>query len=113
MVTELRQPPENIRYLASAELQEHYIVNSTVEIYLLPDVLIDDAMGLIDDVRAGRRGRNLTPQQRSALEDLAESIHTNEVAVRRSTSNAELMKSSEWMAIRKSAQRVLATFDPA
>lgn len=79
--------------------------------YLPPDELVDDALGFINDVQAGRRGRYITPQQRSALGELAASLQTNAEFIRTSVSNAELVNSPEWLTVRKSAQRVLATFE--
>lgn len=97
-----------IRYLASSELQEQYIVQGTKDEYLIPDELVDIALTFIDDVRAGLRGRGLTQTQRMALEDFAIVINANQGIVRGSISNAELVHNCpEWAAMRKAAQALL------
>jgi hypothetical protein len=54
---------EVVRYLASLDLQRRYIVHGTKDEYLVPEELIENALGFVEDVSAGVRGGQLTDVQ--------------------------------------------------
>ena len=58
---------EAIRYLASREAQDRYIINGTASEYLLPEELVNDALEFVRLVESREIGSSLTAAQRSAI----------------------------------------------
>jgi hypothetical protein len=103
---------EILRYLASRELQDRYIVHGTKDEYLIPEELIEDALGFVEEVAAGRRGGQLTETQRSVVNEFGDVLRAKGAAFNAELSAAELVQNDpNWAMIRAAAQRVVAALE--
>lgn len=101
---------EAIRYLASRAPQERYIINGTSSEYLVPEELVNDALGFVRLVEVGRTGASLTGPQRDSLAELKIALE----AVDLDLPNDELvMRNPAWAVLREAAERFLTTYDAA
>lgn len=99
---------EAIRYLASREAQERYIVNGTAAEYLLPEELVNDGLEFVRLVELGRIGSSLTAPQRDRLAKLKVALEAADIDL----PNDELVaRSPAWAAVREAAQRFLDAYD--
>ena len=99
---------ETIRYLASREAQERYIVNGTASEYLLPEELVNDALDFVRLVELGNIGSSLTAPQRGRLAELKLALEATDTDL----PNDELVVSNPaWAAVREAAQRFLDSYD--
>jgi hypothetical protein len=99
---------EAIRYLASREAQERYIINGTASEYLLPEELVNDAREFVRLVELGTIGSSLTRLQRNRLAELKIALEAVDVEL----PNAELVsRTPAWADVREAAQRFVAAYD--
>lgn len=101
---------ETIRYLASRELQEQYIVNGTVDEYLLPEELVNDALEFARLVEEQKIGSSLNAHQRGLLAELKHALEA--VNLDGGKTNFDLVANDlGWSAMRDAAQNFLASYE--
>ena len=99
---------EAIRYLASRDAQERYIVKVTASEYLLPEELVSDALEFVRLVEAGTIGSSLTALQRDRLAVLKVALEAADTDL----PNDELVvRSPAWASVCEAAQRFLDAYD--
>ena len=99
---------EAIRYLASRDTQDYYIVNGTTSEYLLPEELINSGLEFVRLVELGRIGSSLTASQRDRLAELKVALEAAET----DSPNDELIaRNPAWASVREAAQRFLSEYD--
>jgi hypothetical protein len=99
---------ETIRYLASREEQERYIVHGTASEYLLPEELVNDGLEFVRLVEAGTIGSSLTALQRDRLTELKVALEAADTDL----PNDELVvRNPAWASVREAAQRFLDAYD--
>jgi hypothetical protein len=99
---------EAIRYLASREAQERYIIKRTASEYLLPDELVNDALEFVRIVESRKIGPSLTAPQRDRLAELKAALEAADIDL----PNDELVaRNPAWATVREAAQRFLDEYD--
>jgi hypothetical protein len=99
---------EAIRYLASREAQERYIINGTASEYLLPQELVNDALEFVRLVEFGKIGSSLMAPQRNRLAELKVALEATDIDL----PNDELVaRNPAWAVVREAAQRFLDAYD--
>lgn len=99
---------QTIRYLASRDAQEHYIVHGTASEYLLPEELVNDGLAFVRLVESGKIGSSLTALQRDRLAELKIALEAADIDL----PNDELVaRNPAWSAVREAAQRFLDAYD--
>ena len=99
---------EAIRYLASREAQERYIINGTASEYLLPKELVNDALEFVRLVELGTIESSLTRLQRNRLAELKTALEAVDIEL----PNDELVNGNPaWIAVREAAQHFVDAYD--
>jgi len=99
---------QTIRYLASFESQERYIVRGTASEYLLPSQLVNDALELVRLVDSGMIASWLSATQRDRLAELKLALEAVDVEA----PNDQLVRRDPaWAAVRTAAGRFLAEYE--
>lgn len=99
---------EAIRYLASREAQDRYIINGTASEYLLPEELVNDALEFVRLVESKGIGSSLTAAQRNRLAELKVALKAADTDL---PNDALVVRNPAWAAARQAAQRFLDEYD--
>ena len=99
---------ETIRYLASREAQERYVINGTASEYLNPDELVNDALEFVRLVELGKVGSSLTAPQRNRLAELKVALEAADTDL---PNDDLVLRNPAWATVRETAQRFLDMYD--
>src|SRR5262249_39840612 len=106
---------DSIARLASLELQRRFIVNGTIDRYLLPEELLEEAISVLKLTAANLDCRALvSDQEMTCIVSLLQflEVESPKLPIEETQfSNAELIEQNEsWLTIRNKAMECLTTF---